>query len=398
LTWTPSPPQGFNSEQELTVIGRPPSPRYGAPQEGAGSVSGDEMAFENMDTMGYEFDWFDFSWNKRIPLTVETGQVPSTQTDFPLLINLTSTDLVGAAEAELRFAGTDRTQLEYEIQSFDTLTGKLIAWINKPTIDDSDRIFIYYDNIGALDEQDSGAVWNKHNELGVWHLDNDLLDSTPNGENGTARTSNMPTTPVFAPSQIGDGFNSAGTKYVRVAAFPNLGNSTASEEFSISYWFAGLDAISAVRFQPSVTPDFLVYPITVSSDRHILSWDGGDTPSGLAHGIVQDGITQNLITVNWKRDTVNGYQAYRNGVLIEERNSADVTIPNLVSSIGIQFGALREGTANMDGIIGHITVQDEIKSPDTITAESNNQNDPGAFFSVGTEETVPEVDTMGYEA
>ena len=56
------------------------------------------MAYEDLDIMGYEPDWLNTLWQFRIPLKIESGQVPSTQTDFPLLINNTYTVLIGEVE------------------------------------------------------------------------------------------------------------------------------------------------------------------------------------------------------------------------------------------------------------------------------------------------------------
>ena len=143
----------------------------------------------------------------------------------------------------------------------------------------------------------------------------------------------------------------------------------------------------------------MVYPITTGVNRHILSWDGGNSVNGLNHGIVQDGSTQNYVTINWKRNTTNGWQAFRNGVLIDGRNSADVAIPDLSGTPSLQLGAFRDGLENMDGILGHVTIQNEIKSQDRITTEFNNQDAPGTFYAISTTENVVDaaIDIMGYE-
>jgi len=340
-------------------------------------------------------NWFCGFWQQRIQLTINGGQVPSTQTDFPLLINDTYPDLAGKEEAELRFTGADNVQLDYEIQFFDNSDGKLIAWVKKPTVDNGDVINIYFDNPAAVDEQNSGAVWNSHQELGVFHLDNDLLDSSPNGEIGTPMTGASFTSPDFAPSQIGNGFDSGGNEYVRYASFPTLGDGTALEEFSISFWFEGSAPQSAARMQPAPADPFLATSQVSSGNKHVLSWDGG--LAGLDDGIIKTGGVQNLVVLNWKRNTTNGFQSFRNGVVVEERDSTDNAIPDLTSSFGLQLGANRNGTENMNGILGHVTVQNERKSQDTITTEFNNQFAPGTFYSTGAVESIPAGITMGYE-
>jgi len=40
-------------------------------------------------------DWFDTNFKKRIPIRINSGQVPTTQTDFPMLFNSTVADFIG---------------------------------------------------------------------------------------------------------------------------------------------------------------------------------------------------------------------------------------------------------------------------------------------------------------
>jgi len=118
-------------------------------------------------------NWFDGAWQSRIPITINPSQVPSPQSNFPLLINQTSIELIGKSINELRFAGLDRIQLDYEIQKFNNLTGELIAWVKKPTISDGDITYIYFDNPTAIDEQNPNAVWSDYQY--VAHMNNDEI-------------------------------------------------------------------------------------------------------------------------------------------------------------------------------------------------------------------------------
>ena len=77
--WHPDPPQGFSTSQEQVIIGRPMIPLYGAPQGIGGAPVEFAMAFEPEN-------WMDANFLQRIPLTINGGQVPTTQNNFPLLI------------------------------------------------------------------------------------------------------------------------------------------------------------------------------------------------------------------------------------------------------------------------------------------------------------------------
>ena len=132
------PPQGI---QKTNLI--PSDTRHNHFIPSQGYLSGGGLVV--LDSMGYEpAGWLNAEFQQRIPLTINAGQVPSTQTDFPLLINDTYPELMGEVEAELRFAGSDNIQLEYEIEKFDSITGELVVWIKKDTVSDGDIIYIYF--------------------------------------------------------------------------------------------------------------------------------------------------------------------------------------------------------------------------------------------------------------
>lgn len=112
---------------------------------------------------------FLFPWRKRIPLTINNGQVPSPQTDFPLSINKVFPNLIGQTKNQLRFTSSNNVLLDYEIQEFDSLTGKLVAWGKKPLASDGDLIYVYFDNPLAVDAQNPPAVWSNGFEA-VYHM------------------------------------------------------------------------------------------------------------------------------------------------------------------------------------------------------------------------------------
>ncbi|NIM29132.1 MAG: DUF2341 domain-containing protein, partial [Gammaproteobacteria bacterium] len=60
------------------------------------------------------------------------------------------------------------------------------VWVKVPQIDTSgtDFITLYYGNESAPDAQSAGAVWSSGYE-GVWHLNDDVADSTANGYDAT---------------------------------------------------------------------------------------------------------------------------------------------------------------------------------------------------------------------
>ena len=129
-----------------------------------------------------------FSYYKEI--TLESDQVPSTQTNCPILINLSSdTDLASDAldtGNDIAFFDDGDNQLDHEIELFNGTTGKLVTWVRIPSLSSSadTSIKMYYGDadIGSSAENPTG-VWDA-NYLFVHHFVGAsaaaIVDSTSN--------------------------------------------------------------------------------------------------------------------------------------------------------------------------------------------------------------------------
>jgi len=351
------------------------------------------MGYEDVVPMGYEFeDWFSLSWLKRVPLTINGGNVPSTQTDYSLLINRTISDLIGETEAELRFTNVNNIQLDYEIQEFDNSTGKLIAWIKKPSVSDGDVINIYYDNPTAIDEQNPQAVWSDYQY--VAHLSDTpggagtILDSSPNPVNGT------PNGVVSVSGKIGDALSFDGVDdYVDLGliAFGNklmMDNSDIAISCIIRPDLVGGN--SEVLVDKGVEYSFFLNPV---NQKLVLNLD---VPS------IVDSNTGIFPTVQFyhlvitKTNGVLTGQVYVNGVNQLGTVQAGV-ISNVESNmaLGMDVTAQRE----YDGLLEQVTISKNIPTPDRIVTEFNNLMNNDTFYTIGAEENIPTFSNpMGYEA
>ena len=111
--------------------------------------------------------------------------------------------------------------------------------------------------------------------------------------------------------------------------------SPAVTEFTIEYWFKGTTLQSAVRFQPTGF-NYIVagWGSNPATQKHIMSTDGGTTGGVLVGSAANDGNWHH-IAVTWKRNTVNGFRSYLDGMLVDQRNAADVSLPPLASGGGL---------------------------------------------------------------
>lgn len=345
--------------------------------------------------MEYEFNWIDAAFQQRIPLTINTGQVPSTQTDFPLLINDTYPDLIGEVEAELRFAGSDNIELPYEIQEFDNSTGKLIAWVKKPTVSDGDFIGIYFDNFGASDAQNPVEVWSDYGA--VYHMNqtsfgvDSILDSTVNDNKGS--TSGSPTSVA---GQIGNAYRTNSGGIVTIPTSPSV--DVGGGSFTVETWVETIGVGASffgiiekkVAFNGShqgwqVHHDFR---LTSSDGLQFRVNNGGQTNDEvMGAGSPSKTILRNngLHHIMATLDFVNEESLfYIDGVLFD--TSPINTLPiDYTNTEPLTFGK----TNSPDMVLDEVRVSSVVKTTDYATTSFNNQSSPSTFYTTGAVESPP---------
>lgn len=347
------------------------------------------MEYEDFVSMAYEAEnWLNAAFQQRIPLTINAGQVPSTQTDFQLLINDTYPDLIGEVEAELRFAGSDNIQLDYEIQKFDSGTGELIAWTKKPSVSDSDIVNIYFDNPGAIDEQDSGEVWDSNYAM-VLHLQNSFLDSTSNGNDAT----NNGTTDIAG--KIGQARNFDG-----IDDFLQIADSSSLQpiKVTISAWIQSSQTADGAIISKSTTDNpkqtYKMIRDSASLAKFAVLTVDSSNPLNLLGTVSLSTTLFDYITMTFDGVTMRNYV---NGVLdntVGKTGDLDYTLgQDLI--LGMKTAAAFD---IFDGIIDEPRVSPLVLSDDRILTEFNNQNDTSTFYSTGAVESVPSLVSMRYES
>jgi len=75
------------------------------------------------------------------------------------------------------------TQLDHEIEKYDSSTGELIAWVRIPALLETldEVIYVYYGNNegGLANQWNIAGVW-EGDFKGVWHLNEDVADEGSN--------------------------------------------------------------------------------------------------------------------------------------------------------------------------------------------------------------------------
>lgn len=111
------------------------------------------------------------TWSIRRPLVVDRSIATADLVDFPLLVELVDADLAAGAQADgddLVFTAADGvTRLDHHIESWNSVTGALTAWVRVPLVSATvdTNLFVYLGSAGAGDQTDPAGVWGSDADL-----------------------------------------------------------------------------------------------------------------------------------------------------------------------------------------------------------------------------------------
>jgi hypothetical protein len=327
-------------------------------------------------------------------LTVDHTKVPSTQTDFPVLVSVTDATLksvansghvAGANGYDIGFfsdsAGT--TPLKWEIEKWVATTGELVAWVKIASVSSSaDTVFYirYGDASITTDHSDPVNVWT-NNYITVYHLGNGTtlnVNDSLNVANGT----NNGATAVAGKVDGGANFVAASVQYISMAT------RTGPAALTMSCWAKATSFPGAYNaLVARVNPSFQSNEVMVKSNGKIAVYLTG---TGGAGDPFYDGTgSTTLVAGTWyyvaaTYESTIGLIGYINA-------SVDATdIPRLPLNT-VWTGVVRIGndpisaSREWNGIIDEARVSSVARSANWITTEFNNQNAPGTFITLGTE-------------
>ena len=188
-------------------------------------------------------------------ITINSGQVPSTQTNFPVLVSLSDATLKSVSNgghvssstgSDIYFTDAGNTaQYSCEIESYDSTNGTLVAWVKVPSLTDGTVIKMWY-GIASSTPNTPSNVWDSSFK-GVWHMNQvNAADSTANANNGTAANASAIT--LNASGKI-DGSDT----------FTNFGNNESAPGFVRDYMDCGNGSSLSFSASGSYTWEAWVY-------------------------------------------------------------------------------------------------------------------------------------------
>lgn len=355
--------------------------------------------------------WYDTNYSYRKLLTVNHTQVSNVSlSNFSVLLSLTDSDLKSVSNGgkiqysngrDIGFLLPDGTDMNYEVESYNNKTGKLIAWVRVPSLSAiTDTFFYMYfgdSNAYYNTSQNINSVWDS-NYKAVYHLGEtgtgkagDFKDSTSNSNNNK----NVINQPYSTTGQIGNAqkFNGMNSS-INVGNKPNLNLVNA---FTISAWVNPAafqnDAYTGIVWKPNNndTSQNTAYGLTT---YYYADQKAPELFATTSTGKGKHVYGKTKLQANVSQYIVATYNATSNKTIIYFNGVSDVTSSAITGTVNITSSDVYIGVRNKwfwNGTIDEVRISDIDRSPDWIRTEYNNQINPSLFISEGSTEVRPPI-------
>ena len=282
-------------------------------------------------------------------------------------------------------------KIYHEIESFDSASGKIVAWVNVPLLSSSidTVLYMYYGNPSCVNQENVEEVWDTNFKM-VHHMNEfsgDIIDSTDNNVNSIS----IGGSPAYMQlGKIGNCiiFDSGSMDYFNMGNTVDMGTS----DYSLECWAKTTQqnvrggVISKRRWSGQ---DGLY-------DGYRLWFDRVDDEYGLPTATINDVDTKtdgrvesdrayndgswHYIAASFDRDSATGGKIFIDGV----QSGDSVNLLSYTSSISnprnLVIGADSQPTLYFDGSIDEIRISSVDRSEAWIKTSFNSMNDPSSFM------------------
>lgn len=329
------------------------------------------------------------------PFTIQTAQVPSTQTNFPALVVASAARFKTIANGGHVQTGNDirpysdstlTTALTYEMEFYDGLNGIWYGWVLLASAADALVIYLGYGDAALSSDGSSSATWA--NSFGaVYHLGDGsslvLTDSTSNA-NTLSNDSITATTGKIKGGALFDGFEPHRLSKA-VSSGINLGT-----EQTMSLWinptsFANHDG-DGTLYISNQNP----VGLTLDSSGHVTALIGTSSADriSVSSGTLSTGVFT-MLHATWSTSD-NLWRLYANAsemsYTTQNAGSGTTNSDGTLLSIGAAWN--NEYFGNYYGVMDEVRISTVKRSANWITTEYNNQSNNSAFWTTGAESAV----------
>jgi hypothetical protein len=326
-------------------------------------------------------------FNYYSPFTIQSGQVPSTQTDFPVLFSVTDSrfktvangghvlDAEGDDIRPYSDSGITTAITGYEKVFYDGTNGILEFWVKRSSVADNLVTYFAYGNAALTSDGSSTTTWS-NSFSGVYHL-KDGTTLSVSDSTGAHNGSNNGVTAATGKIDGGGGFASASSQFFRASGM----DSTA---ITYSCWVNGTtfpNDYNGVVTNGSGSVDYKAIFVKsngklycIIKNTTISSYDGTGSHT-LSTG------TWYLLHMTY--DSSAGLVGYVNAA----SDGTAAANGNINTTANFTAVGRQESTSSryFNGTMDEARVASVARSADWITTEYNNQSAPGTFQTLGTE-------------
>ncbi|MHA2335335.1 MAG: DUF2341 domain-containing protein, partial [Candidatus Hodarchaeales archaeon] len=384
----------------------------GEGQSVAGSLSNDPGSKGQRSKTQSEYttpNWVDTRWNYRKNLTIDNTKVDADLDNFPVLIDLLDSDLRNEAQAtggDIFFTDDSGNKLNHEIEVYDRVYNSthshLVAWVQTNLSNSLDTtLSMYYGNPTAFNQQNKIGVWDDNYEF-VLHMNqdpasSDILDSTGNSFDFDVEPAGSMTSDDLVDGKTGKALALDGVDdyiYLPLAE----GFSGPTDKMTFEFWIMFPNGGPTSR-------DYLAAPATSALDPYLsfynefefhIETDGGYIMSS-AQSSFTAGTWYNIVAM-WDGTGAGLFEVYIGGSF---DNDEPPRLGTHVSWNTLSIGAEDDdadgpgGSSSADELhatISEFRLSNVVRSPEWVSTNYANQNNPASFYSVGTKESSPVTD------
>ena len=350
----------------------------------------------DIDNDGFCETWALPLWSYRIPIIIGSRVPQAVLSDFPTLVDIQNNDsLRNEARSDghdIRFTTEDGELLEHELESYEALTGSLLAWVKLPSFDTSvdTLILLYYGNDNSDTNPSVTRVWD-NGYLGVWHLGesgtgaaDEFYDSSGSGNHASGGGGNGEQTPTtisgkFGSAQAGDGIDDFISTPLRLSG---------QQAFTVTAWFSVRSVDNTPRpglFGQNNALEIGFYWVdclNVWTPNTVTHCPGKNIPSACTADFLFDTWTHFAVVFDGENAIL-----YLNG---EEKHVAESTGLGSSTSFFNLMGRTFDANGNsLDGMLDEVRVANVNRSPAWIVTQYAVQSDPNSFYDIGDMQQAP---------
>lgn len=321
------------------------------------------------------------------PITVNSAQVPSPQSDFPMLVNYVDTRFktVGNGGHVQNSSGFDirpysdaalTKPLTYELERYNASSGEVIMHVKKPHIENGDVTYLGYGDSGLSSDGSSTATWSS-NYVSVYHFA-DGTTLNVNDSTGLANGTNHSATATAGQIDGAVSVVAASSQYVTAAP-----GGTGTLQQTISAWANATSFPNAYNAVFGATSAGSIATAMLVKSTGKLAIFFGFTGSQGYDGTGTNTLSASTwyyIVMTYNGATIKGFL---NGALDGTAAFASATV-NSMTSWDIGQDIVTAGRF-FNGAIDEVRVSNVARSGDWITTEYNNQVAPSTFATLGAE-------------